>query len=366
MTQPISADIFDEENLSVVLYGKEDIRLEKWPFPTELKPNECLLKSHSTGICGTDIHLWRNATIADFVADRPYVLGHEPSATVMAVGKAVKHLKEGDRVAIEPAIPCLHCELCRKGRYNLCPESNKQSHGLPCCDGSLRRYYTHRADFCFKLPENVSLEEGAMVEALAVVVHACRRVHVHIGQSVLVCGAGPVGIMTMLCARAFGASKVFITDIQESRLALAKKLGADGTYHIDIKKPFVDRKIAAEIVELMGNRPDVSIECSGVASSQSMAIHATKSGGKVAIVGLGSPMNSVPLSSAAMREVDLIGVCRIKDDYPLAIRLIATGKIDVKPLITQRYPIKKALEGFQILRNPGDQSVVKVLIQYDD
>ena len=158
-----------------------------------------------------------------------------------------------------------------------------------------------------------------MVEALAVVVHACRRVHVHIGQSVLVCGAGPVGIMTMLCARAFGASKVFITDIQESRLALAKKLGADGTYHIDIKKPFVDRKIAAEIVELMGNRPDVSIECSGVASSQSMAIHATKSGGKVAIVGLGSPMNSVPLSSAAMREVDLIGVCRIKDEYVIKI-----------------------------------------------
>lgn len=112
--------------------------------------SECLLHSHSTGICGTDIHLWRNAAVADFVADRPYVLGHEPSATVLAVGTAVKHLKPGDRVAIEPAIPCLQCDFCRKGRYNLCPESNKQSHGLPCADGSLRRYYTHRADFCFK------------------------------------------------------------------------------------------------------------------------------------------------------------------------------------------------------------------------
>lgn len=153
-----------------------------------------------------------------------------------------------------------------------------------------------------------------MVEALAVVVHACRRVRVHIGHSVLVCGAGPVGIMAMLTAKAFGAKKVLITDIQEARLNLAKKLGADAIYFIDIKKPFDDRKAATEIVAALGSAPDVSIECTGVETSQSMAIHATKPGGRVAIVGLGSPMNRVPLSSAAMREVDIIGVCRIKDE----------------------------------------------------
>lgn len=169
--------------------------------------------------------------------------------------------------------------------------------------------------FLYRLPESVTLEEGAMVEALAVVVHACRRVDIHIGHHVLVCGAGPVGIMTLLCAKAFGAHKTFITDINQSRLALARSLGADGTYWIDISKPFEDRKVAAEIVQQMGGMmPDRTIECSGVETSQSMAIHATKSGGKVAIVGLGSPMNRVPLSSAAMREVDLIGVCRIKDE----------------------------------------------------
>lgn len=155
-----------------------------------------------------------------------------------------------------------------------------------------------------------------MVEALAVVVHACRRVRVHIGHSVLVCGAGPVGIMAMLTAKAFGAKKVLITDIQEARLNLAKKLGGENTlsYFIDIKKPFDDRKAATEIVAALGSAPDVSIECTGVETSQSMAIHATKPGGRVAIVGLGSPMNRVPLSSAAMREVDIIGVCRIKDE----------------------------------------------------
>ncbi|KAH9395933.1 hypothetical protein TYRP_020348 [Tyrophagus putrescentiae] len=352
MATPLPASMFPKENVALVLHGKEDLKLEKWPLPEKLEANECLLESHSTGICGTDIHLWKSAAVADFVLTRPYVLGHEPSATVMAVGSAVKHLKPGDRVAIEPAIPCLECDFCRRGRYNLCPVSNQQSHGLPNADGSLRRYYTHRADFCFKLPDNVNLEEGAIVEALAVVVHACRRVRVHIGQAVLVCGAGPVGIMTMLAAKAFGANHVIITDIQQSRLDLAKQLGADAIYHIDVKKKFDEREAAREI-------------CTGVESSQSMAIHATRPGGRVAIVGLGAPANRVPLSSAAMREVDLIGVCRIKDDYPLAIDLLATGKINVKPLITQRFNIKDALEAFKLLRDPGAQSVVKVLIQYD-
>jgi L-iditol 2-dehydrogenase len=151
--------------------------------------------------------------------------------------------------------------------------------------------------------DNVSYEEGAMVEALAVVVHACRRVNVHVGQNVLVCGAGPVGLMSFLCAKAFGAVKVFITDINHSRLDLAKKLGVDGVYLID-PKTFNDKEAAKTIVEEMGEAPDISIECSGVESSISMAIFATKSGGKVGIVGLG-PKARVPLSSAAMREVDL-------------------------------------------------------------
>ena len=111
---------------------------------------EVLLKSHSTGICGTDLHLWRSAQVASFQLNRPFCLGHEPSAVVMQCGQQVHHLKPGDRVAVEPAIPCLKCDRCRSGRYNLCPVSNEQSHGLPNSDGSLRRYYTHRADFCFK------------------------------------------------------------------------------------------------------------------------------------------------------------------------------------------------------------------------
>ncbi|XP_075584990.1 sorbitol dehydrogenase isoform X2 [Dermatophagoides farinae] len=367
MATPLSNDLFHKENLAVVLYGQNDIRLEQWPLPDKLE-NDVLLRSHSTGICGTDLHLWRQAQVADFRLQRPFCLGHEPSAVVMKCGCNVHHLKPGDRVAVEPAIPCLKCDRCRSGRYNLCPVSNEQSHGLPNSDGSLRRYYTHRADFCFKLPDSISLEEGALIEALAVVIHACRRVKIQPGDSVLVCGAGPVGVMAMLAAKAFGSNRVCVTDIKQTRLDLAQQMGADHCYWIDLsQKDLNEKDRAAHIVEMMGRPPDITLECTGVASSQSMAIHATKHGGRIAIVGLGPPSNGIPLSTMTMKEIDLIGVCRIKDDYSLAIELIDSGKINVKPLITQRFPIEQALEAFHLLGSAGnDQSVVKVLIQYND
>lgn len=364
----LSSELFPKDNLSIVLYGKNDLRLEKWPLPTRIEPDEVLLESHSTGICGTDLHLWRAAQVADYEWKKPFCLGHEPSAVVLKCGSSVQNLKPGDRVAVEPAIPCLKCNFCRSGRYNLCPVSNEQSHGLPNSDGSLRRYYCHRADFCFKLPDKISLEEGALVEALAVVVHACRRLNIEPGSTVLVCGAGPVGVMAMLAAKAFGANRVCITDIKKSRLEMAKQMGADHTMWVDLSQDVASldpKHLAKEIIDMLGgNKPDFSLECSGVDSSQSMAIHATKHGGRIAIVGLGSPANRVPLSTATMKEIDLIGVCRIKDDYPLAISLMESGKINLGPLITQRFPIEQALEAFQLLAR-GEEGVLKVLIQYD-
>ncbi|CAG2177286.1 unnamed protein product [Oppiella nova] len=170
--------------------------------------------------------------------------------------------------------------------------------------------------------------------------------------------------MSALCAKAFGATKVFLTDINESRLKLASELGADGVFVIDTKN-FNDKEMAQKIrkelsADCLG--ADVTIECTGVESSVCLAIHATKSGGKVGIVGLGAD-SRIPLSSAAMREVDLIGVCRIKDDYELAIQLISSGKLNVKPLITHKFKIQEAIEAFNLLRS-GAEGVVKVLIQY--
>ena len=160
----------------------------------------------------------------------------------------------------------------------------------------------------------MSFEEGAMCEPFAVIVHAARRVQITAGMNILVCGAGTMGIMSMLCAKAFGANKVFITDISKSRLEMAKRLGADNTYLIDPKN-FDDLKMSKTIVEDMGAHPDISFECTGIDSSTSLAIYATKNGGKVAIIGLGESKSTIPVVYAAMREIDLIGICRFKDEY---------------------------------------------------
>lgn len=164
-----------------------------------------------------------------------------------------------------------------------------------------------------RIPDNMSLEEGAMCEPFSVIVHAARRVQMVAGQNILVCGAGTMGIMSLLCAKAFGANKVFITDVSKSRLELAKKLGADSTFLID-QRNFNDWEFAQTIIREMGDNPDISFECTGVDSSTSLAIYATKNGGKVAIIGLGANKTRIPVVYAAMREIDLIGICRFKDE----------------------------------------------------
>ena len=153
-----------------------------------------------------------------------------------------------------------------------------------------------------------------MCEPFSVIVHAARRAQITAGMNILVCGAGTMGIMSLLCAKAFGANKVFITDVSESRLDLAQRLGADNTYLIDSKN-FDELQMSRNIVAEMGGNPDISFECTGVDSSTSLAIYATKNGGKVAIIGLGANMSTIPVVYAAMREIDLIGICRFKDEY---------------------------------------------------
>lgn len=193
------------------------------------------------GICGSDVHYWVNGRIGDFVVKAPMVLGHEAAGIVHQVGEGVTHLKPGNgfkhhshflfillylilslklgnRVAIEPGVPCRSCEPCKIGRYNLCPDIIFCA--TPPYDGNLARYYTHAADFCYKLPDHVSTEEGALLEPLSVGVHACRRAGVTIGQKVLICGAGPIGLVCLLTAKAMGASSVIITGIINKYLFL--------------------------------------------------------------------------------------------------------------------------------------------------
>jgi L-iditol 2-dehydrogenase len=342
-----------EENIALVLHKIDDIRLE--PFPVnEPKDGEVLLEMQSVGICGSDVHYWKRGCIGDFVVRAPMVLGHESSGKVIKVGPNVKDLKAGDRVTIEPGVPCRRCDFCKGGRYNLCADIVFLA--TPPVHGSLARYHTHAADFCFKLPDHVSYEEGAFCEPLSVGVHACRRAGVTIGAKVFITGAGPIGLVSMLAAKAMGADTIIMTDISQSRLDFAKQLGA--TYVVLAEND--SQATAKRVVETLGSMPNISIECSGAESSIQATFYATVSGGVVVLVGLGRPLASLPIVNAAVREIDIRGVFRYANCYPAALGLIASGRINVKPLITHRYTINESVQAFEMAESG---QAIKVMIQ---
>ena len=186
-----------ESNRAAVLHAVNDLRIDDVPVSTP-GPNEVLLAIRSVGICGSDVHYWEHGRIGRFVVESPMILGHESAGVVEEVGPGVTNLSPGDRVAIEPGVPCRVCSFCKSGRYNLCPDV--QFLATPPVNGSMARYMTHAADFCNKLPDHVSLDEGAMLEPLSVGIHACRRGEVGMGSRVLITGAGPIGLVTLLAA----------------------------------------------------------------------------------------------------------------------------------------------------------------------
>ena len=168
-----------------------------------------ILKTLSVGICGSDVHYWAHGGIGSFIVNGPIILGHETSAEVHKVGDKVTNLKPGDIVAIEPGTPCRCCCDCKEGRYNLCPEMT--FHATPPFDGTLTRFFKHPADLCFKLPDTISADEGALLEPLSVGVYSCRRAGINVGDNILVCGAGPIGLVTVMAAKAFGARMICVT-----------------------------------------------------------------------------------------------------------------------------------------------------------
>ncbi|KAF3830483.1 hypothetical protein GH733_004302 [Mirounga leonina] len=297
-----------------------------------MAPGEVLLKMHSVGICGSDVHYWQHGRIGDFVVEKPMVLGHEASGTVVQVGSLVKHLKPGDRVAIEPGALREMDEFCKIGRYNLSPSIFFCA--TPPDDGNLCRFYKHNADFCYKLvlearPGHLgplpTPFEGALIEPLSVGIHACRRAGVTLGNKVFVCGA----------------------DLSASRLSKAREVGADIVLQISKESP---QEIASKVEDLLGCKPEVSIECTGAESAIQSGIYATRSGGTLVLVGLGSEMTSVPLVHAAIREVDIKGVFRYCNTWPMAISMLASKSVNIKPLVTHRFPLEKALEAFETAR----------------
>uniref|UniRef100_UPI00398E9DA5 sorbitol dehydrogenase-like n=1 Tax=Pristiophorus japonicus TaxID=55135 RepID=UPI00398E9DA5 len=346
------------ENLSVVLHEKNDLRLEKRLIP-EPGFNEVLVQIHSVGICGSDVHYWQSGRIGDFVVKKPMVLGHEASGTVFKVGSGVQHLKTGDRVAIEPGIPRENDEHCRTGRYNLSPTIFFSA--TPPNDGNLCRYNTHDANYCYKLPESVSFEEGAMIEPLSVAIHACRRGGVTIGNKVFILGAGPIGLVNLLVSKSMGASQIVICDLSLSRLEKAKQMGANFT--IAVEKSTTAKELGQKVKHALGGAmPDISIECTGAELCIQAGVNATKSGGVLVLVGLGNPSANIPVLDVIIRELDVRGVFRYCNTWPVAIAMLASKRIDVKPLVTHRFPLEDALEAFETTKKGIG---IKVMLKCD-
>ncbi|OCK85898.1 sorbitol dehydrogenase-like protein [Lepidopterella palustris CBS 459.81] len=325
-----------------------------------LKPGEVTISIKSTGICGSDIHFWHAGCIGPMIVKSNQILGHESAGTILAVHPSVTSLKPGDRVAIEPNIPCHACEPCLTGRYNGCDTVAFLS--TPPVPGLLRRYVNHPAVWCHKMPDSMTFEDGAMLEPLSVALAGMQRAGVGLGDPVVVCGAGPIGLVTLLCCQAAGACPLVITDIDAGRLEFAKELVPSVlTHKVEFSHSASD--FAASVLSLMdGVEPAVVMECTGVESSICAAIQAVKFGGKVFVIGVGKNEMKIPFMRLSTREIDLQFQYRYCNTWPRAIRLVKSGVIDLRKLVTHRFKLEEAVEAFRTAADPRT-GAIKVQIQ---
>ncbi len=340
---------------TAVMLGIGKMGFEEREIP-QVKEDEVLVKLEYVGICGSDLHYYESGAIGDYVVKPPFVLGHEPGGTVVEVGRNVKHLKAGDRVALEPGKTCGHCEFCKTGRYNLCPDV--VFFATPPVDGVFQEYVAHEAELCFKLPDNVSTMEGALIEPLAVGFHAAMQGGARAGQTAVVMGAGCIGLVTMMALKAMGVTKVYTVDIMEKRLQKALELGADGVIN-------AGQADAVEEVRKLtdGKGCDLVIETAGTQATTVQAIRMTKKGAAIVLVGYSkSGEMTLPMSLALDKELTFKTVFRYRHIYPMAIDAVAAGKVNLKGIVTDIFTldeIQKAMD--HSVNNKAD--IVKAVVR---
>lgn len=316
----------------------------------------------------SDVHFWHAGCIGPMIVTDKHILGHESAGQVLCAHPSVTDLKTGDRVAVEPNIPCHKCQACLTGRYNGC--ECVQFVSTPPVPGLLRRYVRHPAQWCHKLPASMSYSDGALLEPVSVALAAVERSGLKLGDSALICGAGPIGLVSLLCAKAAGAEPILITDIDQTRLEFARNLVADmpgGKLNtLLVTRGKTPEQVASAITaELGGLEPDVALECTGVESSIAAAIFAVRFGGTVFVVGVGKNELQLPFMRLSTREVDLKFQYRYCNTWPKAIRLVSSGVLArVSNLVTHTVDLEDAIEAFSIASNPKT-GAIKVQIVND-
>jgi len=337
-------------NVAAVLHGVQDLRVEPRPTP-EPGPHEVLVAVRSVGICGSDVHYFEHGRIGDFVVRAPLVLGHEASGVVVGHGLAARRHRAGQRVALEPGVPCGRCRECRAGRYNLCPEV--RFFATPPVDGALARYVTIHEDFAHPLPDELSDDAGALIEPLSVGIWANRKAGTGTGSRVLVTGAGPIGMVSAQVARAVGAAWVGIVEVNPDRIRQAAALGFDEV---------IDGRHAGDLGTCAAARePDVLIECTGVTDVVRAGIRALRPNGTAVLVGLGPEGDQpLPVGYIQTRELTVTGTFRYANTYPEAIALAASGRVRLDDLVGARLPLADAERALRMGRT--DPAVVKTVV----
>ncbi|MCQ4088376.1 NAD(P)-dependent alcohol dehydrogenase [Saccharibacillus sp. JS10] len=325
---------------AAVMHQLREISIEEIPVP-QIKSDEVLIKVMAVGICGSDLHYYDHGRIGPYIVEGSFILGHECAGEIVDIGDDVHTLRIGDRVAIEPGVTCGVCEMCKAGRYNLCP--NVEFLATPPYDGAFVQYLKIRQDFAFLIPDHLSYEEAALVEPFSVGIHAAARSKLQPGSTIAIMGMGPVGLMAVAAAKAYGASKIIVTDLEPLRLDAAKKMGA--THVINVLE-----QDAIEAIQTITNGVgvDTAWETAGSPKALQAALGSLRRGGKLAIVGLPAQAEiPINIPFIADNEVDIYGVFRYANTYPKGIEFLSSGQIDASVLVTDKYPLEQTYEAME-------------------
>ena len=332
------------ENPSMYLHSPGDARMSEHPVPSIDASTDVILRMAFVGVCGSDIHFWNEGGVGgDATAiEKPFIMGHEGSGTVYEVGSSVTDLKKGDRVAIEGSFPCRFCDRCIEGCYQLCSKMKFAASG-PGQDGMLTKYYKANAEMCLTLPEKISLEEGVLVEPLAVAVHAVRIVGIRPGDTVIISGSGTIGLMCGVVAKYYGAKKIIAVDINDAKLRFAEDLYDCSTYSYNTKEtPQQNAQIIKDIFGL-GLGADRAIEASGAESSINCDLHSLRGGGHFVQTGLGKSEIKFPMLVVAQKELHIHGDFRYgPGDFRIARDILESEMVPFRKMISRIFPFEEA------------------------
>ncbi|WP_106477701.1 NAD(P)-dependent alcohol dehydrogenase [Phytohalomonas tamaricis] len=326
---------------ALVLEKQHELSLREIDMPDEVGSHDVKVRVHTVGICGSDVHYYTHGRIGPFVVETPMVLGHEASGTVVAVGDQVSHLNIGDRVCMEPGIPDPNSKASKLGLYNVDPAVRFWA--TPPIHGCLTPEVVHPAAYTFKLPDNISFAEGAMVEPFAIGMQSALRARLQPGDTCVVTGAGPIGLMVALAALAGGASRVVISDVVDEKLEIAD--GYDGLFPVNVSKASLRERVSELTGEDWG--ADVVFEASGNPRVYDDALACVRPGGALVLVGMPVEKVEFDIVAAQAKEIRIETVFRYANVYDRAIDLIASGKVDLKPLIVETFPFERSVEAFE-------------------